>query len=766
MACPKYAHYELRVLEYLETADRGRASQWSIQRWLGIHKSSLTDVIERLVQEGLVTRCELLKVEGGRPIHTRLLTITSKGRDHYEKIPRRYKELNIPPTVSKYLEGRKPQVRNFFPIQQRFLRRGLLFSKRNISVFGYPASGKTLVAEMLMAKVISEGGRSVYLTPYKALDWQKYQDFRVSFSGIGARVAVNDGDSRVTEEDLRKAQIIVATYERAYGALRSNEEWISNVTLLCADEITLLADEERGGTIDLLLTEVKNRMHKTRILTLSSLVGNPRQICQWLGSEAVIENMPPSGIAVSEQLVFQSGDGVDFLSRDGEQAHVQTSLDPISYLVRRNLEKGMSTLVFVGPRFLASRLAEKLKEFHRVDPDLEESARAFLAKQEGPTILTKKAIRLIPYSTAFHHAGLLRETRRFVEELLRTERLMTVTATTTLSHGVDYAIDSVVIDSAGLAGVRKRDLEGYEYINMKGRAGRPGKSNSASIYIVTENDKANAMFNRYFARGTEPLCNTKAISKDRIAELVVTGAIAGQTLDEVNATIESTLTRQYSRSLAYLVKQVFGELRRMGIVQVNGDLLVPTETGITLNNLNLSPYELPAIMKLSPSSTDERILDVASNTGLAKNLRRRGLLRLEDPTIGVLMSWLEETDLDEIQIFNPSGYYDQDIVELAKETANSLVTMTQLLPQMGPRLQSLGSRVRFGIREDLAGSDLLKIPYFRQRPARELLRKLFNSRLTSIDAIRSSDPDVLCERLQVSREVANELIFSSKQAVA
>jgi len=91
--------------------------------------------------------------------------------------------------------------------------------------------------------------------------------------------------------------------------------------------------------------------------------------------------------------------------------------------------------------------------------------------------------------------------------------------------------------------------------------------------------------------------------------------------------------------------------------------------------------------------------------------------------------------------------------------------MTHLLPQMGPRLQSLASRVRFGIREDLAGSELLKIPYFRQRPARELLRKLFNSRLTSINAISNSDPDVLCERLQVSREVANELILSSKQTV-
>jgi replicative superfamily II helicase len=763
VARPKYAHFELRVLGYLMTADMGRAAQVNIQQSLGITKSSLADVIAKLEQKELVTSKGIPLYEGGRTIRTRLVTITQLGRDHFEEVPSRHKQLGIPPPVSKYLEVRKPHIGTFFPLQERFLRRGLLSSKKNVSAFGYPGSGKTLIAEMLMAKVISEGGRCIYLTPYKALDWQKYQDFKASFGGIGARVVINDGDSRVSQGDLAKAHIIIGTYERAYGALRSNERWITAANLVCADEITLLGDEERGGTIDLLLTELPSRS-KAQILTLSSLVGNPHEICDWLNSEALIGNMPATEIPISEQLVCRNGDGIDFLSRDGEKKHVQTDLDIIPYLVKQNLGRGLSSLVFVGTRPAATRFAKNLKGFHNLDTELEGTARAFLASQYGPSLLTEKVSGLVPYSISFHHAGLLRETRRFVEDLLRKERLMTVVATTTLSHGVDYAIDSVIIDFEGIESVRRHELESYEYINMKGRAGRPGKSDSASIYIVTEGRFVNKMFNRYFARGTEPLHNAKVITKDRIAELIISAASSGMTLDDVKFVVAKTLSQRYSQPAGQLVKQVFRDLKKMDLVNSEGGLLVATSIGIKLNELHLPPYDYPTVKKVALNTSDQEILALASKIGLAKSVSKRGLLRKADPTVDVLMSWIDETDLDEIQIFNPSGYDDQDIVELGRETSRSLKMMAELLPHMGERLKKLAVRTRFGIKDDLRESELLEMQFFRQRPARDLLRKFSTTGLNSLTQISKLSPDELGKRLQVSNEIAEQLILSSQRA--
>jgi len=91
---------------------------------------------------------------------------------------------------------------------------------------------------------------------------------------------------------------------------------------------------------------------------------------------------------------------------------------------------------------------------------------------------------------AFHHAGLHRAVRRFIEKLLKEGRLKTIVATGTLSHGIDYRIDSMIIDYESIRSAH--ELPVCEYINMKGRAGRYGKSKvrKAPVYILCPRERA------------------------------------------------------------------------------------------------------------------------------------------------------------------------------------------------------------------------------------------------------------------------------------
>lgn len=354
----KYKHYETGILEYLVTRTTdGQYPRIDLARHCRIPpKGSMNNVLSAMEQEKLVTQKPGNWVGKGN-----LVVITDEGRRRYADIIAKPAEYGLPYHVKKYLDQRIPTIKELHPFQEDFVNRGLLHAMDNVCVFAYPASGKTLLAEMAMVQTITNGGRALYCTPYKALDWQKYEDFVQWFSNIGAKVAVTDGDNPVRLDELENADVVIGTYERIIGAVRRGENWLSRISLLCADEITLLADEERGGTIDLLLTLMKSSRKNLRIITLSSVVGNALGISDWLNAKPIIENRPLPGIVLEESVVYSDADKVHFLSKDGNERTEACDTTVIAHIVKKNLDAKKTTLIFVGPRASTKQLAETLK---------------------------------------------------------------------------------------------------------------------------------------------------------------------------------------------------------------------------------------------------------------------------------------------------------------------------------------------------------------------------------------------------------------------
>jgi helicase len=486
MKRPKYKEYERRILEYLVTrTDSGQCIRLCLQQDCRIPKSSLTNVLDDMEKRGLVTRRRYFQ-------NHELVVLTDLGRSAYEESIAKKLGYELPYAVKIYLKRRNPPVRNLFPIQQAFVGRGLLYASDNVCAFGYPGSGKTLLAEMAMVQTVSNGGKALYVTPYKALDWQKYQDFSQWFpKTLNTKVVITDGDNPVKSSEPKQAGIVVATYERIMGALRRKGTWLEDVKVVCADEITLLADEGRGPTIDLLLTLFARRNPRPRIITLSTIVGNALTISKWLDAQPLIENRSPPGIEIEEFVVFREKDVLTYLSRRGEKKTEKCETDEITHIVRNNLGLGMTTLIFVGPRDHAEIIATELKSLHTLDTELSSRVEEFLRDSLfEKTDLTHRVCELLRFGVAFHHAGLHRAVRRFIEKLLKEGRLKTIVATGTLSHGIDYRIDSVIIDYESIRSAH--ELPVCEYINMKGRAGRYGKSKvrKAPVYILCPRERA------------------------------------------------------------------------------------------------------------------------------------------------------------------------------------------------------------------------------------------------------------------------------------
>lgn len=755
---PKYREYAEKILKYLVTGT-GSTYRSTIQRECKIPKASMAEVLDVLKTDDLVAQKPWLH-------NKHVVEITQKGRRFYEDLYKVTKHFKLPYIIEKYLRNRGVNPKNLFPIQRKFIERGLISSTDNVCVFGYPGTGKTLICEMLMANEINEEGKALYCTPYKALDWQKYNDFKNWFgNGLKAKVVITDGDNPVKKGDLEKANIIIATYERVFGALRSRAPWLDEISLLCMDEITLLADEGRGETLDLLLTYFKRRDNPPRIITLSSLVGNSLEISRWLKAEPVIENLPLTSI--DEHLVFRKGNTLVFLRKDGKKNEVETDLPSIDFIVKENLKKGETTLVFVGTRWKTQMLAEQLKNYLTMDAELVEVAEKFLREQEGEvTNMTRLLCELLKYGIAFHHAGVQKKARKFVESLMRENKLKIVVATTTLSHGVDYSIDNVVIDSSA-GKLQISELRAYEYLNLKGRTGRYAKSKSANVYILTTENTTDELFNKYFYGSPEPVMPSSTLRKDYIGiTTLLESSRAPIKIGSLINIMSETLCGASKGSNRRVVLSVIRDMTKFGFIKKKKGWIEITRIGKKVNEANISPYDARKALLLKPQASTDEILELASSIDVAKRVREsREMGFLSNDAVRILKDWINELPIDVIESKHRTSYQDQDIVDLGDYTSLSLqkiATITENV-KLRKRLGILQERVKYGIKADLAKSRIMRLPALAHDKSRTLARDLNRAGYKNIQLIADANKENLCREVRICPALADRLISEAKE---
>jgi helicase len=766
-----YDAYRSQILKYLIDAG-GRALRNKIQKETGIPKASMTDVMKKMVSEGLI---KVLPTFGNNTYWE----ITLQGKKVYQYGKGPIPDYSLPPIVEDYLE-KKPNFSGFRPIQDTFIRRGLLTSKHNVSVFGPPASGKTLIAEMTMIRELQKGGRVLYATPYKALDRQKFKDFQ-TFSKLGYPVLITDGDNPLSQETLKKAPVVIATYERAFGAISAGEKWLDNVSLVCADELTLLS-EDRGATIDSLLTVLMtDTPSNPRIITLSSHVGNKFKIAEWLQAEPVIEDVYHD---IEEFVVYEDDGHVVLWNKNGESKRIPNDKSVIEYLVGQNIAKEETTLVFVNTRWEAQAVARQLKDLHEKmgSNTIEAKIQRCFDKLDEETPLVKELCELLKSGVAFHHAGLPMEMRNLIEDLLQERQIRTVVCTTTLSHGIDYPVDNVIVFLSGLK--NRWELDSYVCIQLEGRAGRPGKSQADSIlgkgraYLITTKDDATRCMEKYiFGKPEAVMPNT--FSEENLARLilVLTSGSRGQNknVEDITNSINSTLGAtnvSNGKVSTSSVERIILELQKQGMLKRQNGKLIITELGEFMNTINVSPSDARLIINVleNPRTWKSRsrkarsekkeeisdfgLLHLACCTDVTKNMRVVGpsanlpfsmeiiQTTIVDPSAMdkkdfvesllkalVLMDWIEEKPLGEISGCYP-GYDDHDVHQLGMYASRSLAKTSKIaerlkLDVLSDRAEVLSMRCKFGVKTDLAQSKLVFLKGIGRVRGRRLLESGF-----------------------------------------
>lgn len=213
---------------------------------------------------------------------------------------------NIPENLYKVLE--KEKITSLRPAQIKAIEKGLL-ERKNLLVCTPTASGKTLIAEIAALKSIIEGnGKAIYIVPLKALASEKYKDFRQRYGHI-AKIALSIGDIDSSDPYLVDYDLIITTSEKLDSLIRHHAPWLSLISTIIIDEIHLLNDVERGPTLEILITILKQLLKKAQIIGLSATIGNPEELASWLKAELVIDDWRPvklhKGIYFNGEIEFE-----------------------------------------------------------------------------------------------------------------------------------------------------------------------------------------------------------------------------------------------------------------------------------------------------------------------------------------------------------------------------------------------------------------------------------------------------------------------------
>ncbi len=651
-------------------------------------------------------------------------------------------QLDIPPSTIEFLQ--KNGYVNLYPPQEKTVKAGLLEGK-SILVSAPTASGKTLIAILAIIRHLSEKrGKIVYLSPLKALASEKFNEFKKLGSVDickNLKIQISTGDFDASEKNLGQNDILVLTNEKMDSIIRQGAEWIDQISLVIADEVHLLGDDDRGPTLEIVLTKLKLLPKKPQILALSATVTNADEIADWLECKLVHSEWRP--VPLSEGVYDQ---GVVTM-QDNKKYEIQTSIrGPSVDLGLDSLNNGGQAILFAETRTRSVSLATKTSEAvsktlnNEEKETLEKISQKILDDNEH-TELVKTLASLIKNGVAFHHAGLNSNCRDLIESEFRNKRIKILASTPTLAAGVNLPARRVVIASLTRYDAKygtNKPISILEYKQLCGRAGRPQYDKYGEAIIVG-NSNGDEIFDYYINGTPEPISSKLTGDKAlRIHLLSFVSTNPGIKRDDIVEFFSKTLSGSQERktTIKFHIQISLRYLESEDLVKQKGDRYIATEFGKKTSTLYIDPLTAVLFRKsLERVSTKGHALGLLHLITISEDFFPKFSLRNKDyEFVGTMIenyadqliepiseydcnrsllamhAWINESS--EIFLSDNFGIESGDMHRMT-ETADWLIHALYEIAKLEKKdeilteIDSLRSRVVYGIKGELV--DLVQI---------------------------------------------------------
>ena len=709
-------------------------------------------------------------------------------------------ELDIPEEAKRILA--EAGIRGLFPPQVEAIRAGAL-DGRNLLLASPTASGKTLVAELCAVKhVLEREGKVLYLSPLRALASEKYIEFKKYEAlrkpdGKRIKVGISTGDFDSSDPWLGKFDIIVATNEKCDSLLRHRAPWFDEVSLVVADEIHLLNDLERGSTLEIVLTRLRQVNPEMQLLALSATVSNAEDIANWLNAIPVTTDWRP--VKLREGVLM--GNEIQF--KDGGSMKIQKKVsNPVLNLTLHSIEHGGQVLIFTSTRRRAVSLAKKAAA--KVDEILSKALKRALKHVAESILSSTERTRisdlladLIRRGVAFHHAGLSPSHRRIIEDAFRDGRIKALTATPTLAFGVNLPARMVIISDY------RRYEPGYgyypisvlEYKQMVGRAGRPKYDEiGESVLIAKTEEERDYLLESFVLAKPERIWSKLGV--ERVLRSHVLATIASEFARSEQGIYDffgrTLYAYQYDlRALKGLIAKILKFLYKEDMITVEGPEIHATRFGRRVSQLYIDPLSAiiirDGLLMRAPKTSEISFLHMIAHTPdmfpkircsnreidrVSMFLERhKDELMFEKPdewadsiayeeflgevkTAWVLKSWIEEKSEDEIiEMF---GVEPGDLYHLISTSEWLLYASQEIAKLLGqrdilPKIAELRERVVKGVKPELILLARL------DGVGRVRARIMFNAGFRTIEDLRKASIESLSNLPSIGPRIAKRI---------
>ncbi len=655
-------------------------------------------------------------------------------------------------------------ISNLYPVQKQVVESGILDSG-NLVLSTPTASGKTLAAEIVMAKALERGRGAVYIVPLRALAFEKYREFR-RYEKLGYSVRIETGDLDSNKYKKRsKFDILVATAEKCDSLLRSGAGGFENIGVLIMDEIHLIATD-RGPVYEIIISKFRKLFPEIQILALSATIGNSIELSDWLNAKLIESEWRP--VKLAEDVVV------------GAEKY-----EKLKEITRNSIYNGGQVLIFANSRNSSENIAEKLA----YDPGLitpeyrkevMETGKEILNSLSSPTKQCKRLSECVKGGTAFHHAGLVNRQRTIVEESFRNGLIKVIVATPTLAAGVNLPSRTVIIKD-----IKRYDNGGMKYIPVLeykqqiGRAGRPKYDRiGEAITIAKTESEREFLIEKYVNGKIEDIYSQLGIEPVlRFHMLAVIASNFARTRKSLIEFFGSTFFGyQYGIGGDFedLIERIIRKLIDWNFVGMDGKFIIPTTLGSRVSELYIDPLtafnyikilrtaeeknsfagigilemlcdavEMPllrikrseeSLLWGSACSESEKILRDLDGFGLDGNFLERY------KTAKLLESWTCENSEEKIlEDYNVAPGILHQRIQIAEWLAYSAGEISGILnlPKSKREMKKMEIRIKDGIKEEL-------IPLVGIRGiGRARARRLFNAGFKNPNDVKKADLKVL-----------------------
>ncbi len=703
-------------------------------------------------------------------------------------------DLPIPQSVKEKLK--EDGINSLYPPQVDAVNKGL-FKENNLVVAIPTASGKTLIALLASLRAIEETGlKTLYLSPLRALAYEKYVEFRSYLEPLGRRTILLTGDYDTEDNNARYADVIIATNEKIDSAIRHQAKWINKIGLVISDEVHLINDSSRGPTLEVVIAQLR-KMCDAQILALSATIKNADQIARWLGAELVSSDWRP--VKLNEGVLHNQT--ITYLGEKKKTIPTRYK-NSFNNLIHYILSQKNQALIFATTRNMAESTARNLvslvyKTLGKEELQQLNSAANEILNTGEQTKQSKGLADLVRKGVSYHHAGLNTAQRRIVERNFKLGYIKMLSATPTLAAGINLPARYVIIKSIYRYDVSlgSYPIPVLEFKQQSGRAGRPQYDNEGDAIVIAKNEyDAEGLYHMYIEAETEDI--ESKIAAEPALRRIVLGQIATentQTMEELVDFMSQTFYgyQQDASALSSVLKKVLSFLREEGLIVNDPEYLLATGFGKRVSQLYIDPLSAIIIRKglqrantIAPqlltdisilhlvcSTPDVRFITVRKDdqinlinyisdhedeflTSLPETSFDLELFMSHMKTALILKDWISETPEDAmLDRYNVGSGDIYSVVSNAEWLLYATSELAKLLKysDISEKASVLHNRVINGIRNELV--NLVQIPGIGRVRARLLFKNGFKTQ----EILKQSNPNEILKIPGFGRELVRAI---------